>query len=252
MSFLRTEAEERFLQFLPLASRERVRSQWNRGMGAIASFFQMLRDHGLESGVTVDPSEPMESLINQFKQPMGEAVLGPEDHLNGSAMTSLLPDTVTDQASLEAALATLTSRSDQPFPQFIPNVSTLLVYGDGEPWVYTLVANRGYKFNNNFALESVARERSEDTMAVIPGVVGAYPELFYEVGVDGARQFLQELSDVDSLEAWKAFKSRHAIRRWDSRFWRVFDTVSELNREQLGVEAGILDLSHYDVSDESF
>jgi hypothetical protein len=254
MSFLRTEAESRFLLFIPPSVREKVRGEWTTGIGAITTIFQRVRDEAVGSESVVDENSPYPSLVTQFLSRLGTAVTGPPDPLNGhppAGFDETVP--IADRAGFEQALPMVTSRNDIPFARYLPNTSVVLLRSPGgELMLYTLVANRGYKFNNNFALEAVARDRALDTMVALPGVIGNYPELFLEVPVEHSREFLGELAAVDSDGSWRDFREHYGVHRGSPRFWSIYDEVSAWNAADLVFESGVLDLSHYDVAERAY
>jgi hypothetical protein len=182
---------------------------------------------------------------------MTPEVRGSKDSINGYASIPFaVVEPIRSKEDVEQTLSLLASRHDRPFVRFLPNVSVLMV--SGTDLTYSLIANRGYKYNNNFAFESMAREEDKDELIALPGVIGSYPELIFDLPIGKIEDFLGQLYAIKTLEDWKKVKLAWSVRRTSKDFWPTVDRLTARNAEQAGVHAGVLDLSRYDIADEVF
>jgi len=255
MSFIRAEGEDLFLSMLPETSRAAVREEWTSGFGRIYGdlFFDMA-SRGRPSRVVVDDSRPVEDLVDQILGHLGTGVTGTLDPLNDrSEPFEPLPATIRTLADFEEGLGTLTGWR-APFARYLPNLTVIRLGGPGGS-VYTLVANRGYAFHNVIVFEDLSREPEKDTLSAARGLVGSYPELFVDVPIEGALDFLRDIRAVDSEDAWAelVFDRGAApapgqatfIRRDSPELWEMLDWLHQWNVSHRPVEAGLLDVSEY-------
>lgn len=250
MSFIRADGEDLFLSMLPEAYRKTVRDQWTSSFGRLKDelLFDM-ESAGRPSAVKVDAANPLGDLVSQIMRHLGEKVTGPMDPINVLNPSRSLPQAISSHAQLEAALSTLTGWR-QPFVQHLPNLT--LLRSDGE--LYTLVVNRGYAWHNSIATESLARRPELDTLSVDRGLVGTRPELFIDLPLAKAPEFLALLRAVDSELAWSELLDRYSaasygdarmILRAQPEFWSFLDWLHDWNVKHNPVTAGLLDVSEY-------
>ena len=67
-----------------------------------------------------------------------------------------------------------------------------------------------------------------------------------------AARFVEELSQVDSVEKWVAFDKTYGIDRVDTEFWPFTDWLHQWISANMGAEGGVLDLRNYDLRDEAY
>jgi hypothetical protein len=131
-----------------------------------------------------------------------------------------------------------------------PDVAYVRVLMEGEEDVnYSLVYNKQY-LNVNSLLESEAeisktRDRDADTLTVIRGFSGSYPNFFFEVPFQDLHEFVAVAANLSNIDQYHAFAGRWGVRRTNSRFWATADWFNEEYARQQPLEAGVLDLSRY-------
>jgi hypothetical protein len=252
MSFIRADGEDLFVSLLPDAQRSTVRDSWT---GDFGRFYDDLRfdlySAGRASQVNVDPTRPYEDLIGQILDRLGQRVVGWADPINGAAPSRELPDRLASVEELERGFATLTGWQ-APYARYLPNLTVVRV---ANQHVYTIVANRGYAYHNQVFMEDLARRPELDTLSVNRGLTGSRPELFIDVPMPRALDFLRALTSVDSETAWLTLLDAYAlgsggeeaqlIRRDTPEFWSFLDWMNEWNVAQHPVTAGLLDVSEY-------
>lgn len=226
MDTLRVEAEDGFLKFLPRAERVKLRAAWYRGPGVDA--YQTLMDpyFALSPEPRVafrDPSNAKEELWAQIKG----RVLAPE--VLGSARA---PD---------AALATLADVAAPwvaPFPDF-----TLVRSGDE---VLSLVRNKAHLNVAFMFLEDTFRVPEEDTLGIVRGVVGSYPNLYLEVPRDERAAFVAHVKSLKAGDtSWQTFIDAYGVRRSAPAFWATADWFTAHQLKEDPIEGGLFDLSRY-------
>jgi hypothetical protein len=250
MSFIRADGEDLFLSLLPEQYRKSTRDQWTSSFGRIKDelLFDM-ESAGRPSAIKVDSKNPLGDLVRQITSYMGEKVTGTRDPINVANPSRTLPESIKTHAELEAAFSTLTGWK-QPFVQYLPNLTVLRA--DGE--VYTMVANRGYAYHNSILAEDLSRRPEQDTLSIDRGLVGSRPELFIDLPLGKAQEFLSLLRAVDSELEWNELVDRtsaasygdvHMVLRDQPQFWPFLDFLHDWNVTHNPVTAGLLDVSEY-------
>ena len=86
---------------------------------------------------------------------------------------------------------------------------------------------------------------AEDTLTVVPGHFGSYPNFLFEVDVGGVAAFVDQLRALKSDQDLGRFAQRYGIRRSDARFWASIDWLHADFRRREPTRAGLYDLGRY-------
>jgi hypothetical protein len=93
--------------------------------------------------------------------------------------------------------------------------------------------------------EEERRVPADDTVTVVRGHLGSYPNFFFAVGIEEVEAFAEALRSLTSEADLDTFVSRYGIRRTDPRFWPTADWLREDLRRRNPLEAGVYDLGRY-------
>ena len=94
--------------------------------------------------------------------------------------------------------------------------------------------------------ESARRLPEEDTLTVVPGFAGAYPNFFFDVAIDELEAFVSQVLVLgDAADALRLVE-RWGIRRTNPDFWVYADFMNRLHRNNDPVTPGLFDLSRYE------
>ncbi|QDT28024.1 fatty acid cis/trans isomerase [Gimesia panareensis] len=253
MSHLRQEFEDNFLRLLPVDDRQKYRDLWTRGIGQSLIFRMPFPGEKAGQGLDVTGPDPISGVLSQIQHRFTQAVSGPPDLLNtGDKPDVKLADPVSDFEGWEAAVSTLTMRTQLKFTQFMPSTTFVRVTKGGEHRVYSLVANRSYAFNNVVFDENGARQPELDTMSVYRGLVGDFPNLIIDLKIKDVAAFLTELNDVSTPEKWTAWKNRYGTHRNTAAFWPMLDWLTDWNFQNRQPDAGYFDLKYYMLLDSKY
>ncbi|MBL0275205.1 MAG: fatty acid cis/trans isomerase [Anaeromyxobacter sp.] len=111
--------------------------------------------------------------------------------------------------------------------------------------VFTAVVNRWHD-DITFTLREEKRlDPKKDTIEFIPGMIGSYPNMFFDVSQDDLPAFLKLLATFDGGAEHREALSRYAINRGDDRFWATYDWFQRRFDEDEPVHGGLLDLNRY-------
>ena len=82
---------------------------------------------------------------------------------------------------------------------------------------------------------------AENTLTVVPGFIGAYPNAIYRATPAQLADFARAIQGLASEADYRALASRFAIRRTHPGFWAASDALMQAYAQWSPLEAGLLD-----------
>jgi len=251
MDFLRMEGEDNFLAFLPKGSREEIRAGWYQGIRSKRKklFEEPMSWLSGDSPINFTTNDPQTEFYELMLDHLG-AVAGPPDLINRcpseTCAVMAASASMPEPDAVMSRLADLRGHQLQVFPEL-----ALVRVGqeDGAPdLAYTLIVNRDWKNITSF-LEDAGdgqRDPAGDTLTVLRGFSGSYPNFFFDVQENELNAFVTEAAAVQNAEDYQSFVARYGVRRTDAKFWQQADWFQAEYQAQHPAEAGILDLNRYE------
>ena len=86
-------------------------------------------------------------------------------------------------------------------------------------------------------------EPEADTLSVIPGFIGAYPNALYVVRADELEDFVDRIANLENESDYASLIDAYAVRRTNPDFWRHRDTLHNAFAQQYPLISGLLDYS---------
>jgi hypothetical protein len=115
----------------------------------------------------------------------------------------------------------------------------------GKDAVVSVVVNRWHD-NVAFLIGEDGRlDPSKDDADFIPGLIGSYPNYFFDVTEDDLSDFIELLNNFKGDERDLARLSKYGINRSDDRFWPAYDWFQKRFNEDEPVRGGLFDLNRY-------
>ncbi len=232
MDFLRMEGEMGFLLLLPAEARDREREYWYReAHDDVVKYMVLPRfESKMELAIDYQTSDEKNELFALLKDrlepalptrhdleisapPIVSASLGPLEDLQGGAIT-LMPQIVFVEIS----------------------------GGTGENYV-TLVRNNAHLNITSLLGEQKRRVPEEDTLSVIPGFIGAYPNAFLVVEETDLDRFASAISSMRTEEDYARLLDDFGVRRTSSGFWQQSDAFHAAFEQNAPVDYGLFDFS---------
>jgi hypothetical protein len=249
MDHLRMQSENLFLMLLPADQREAIRDSWYVGAGHQLSvaLTDRLRatDHGTQIRYTTQ--DPKAELLEMIRAHAGPAA-GDPDTINRCAKPPCeRRDAGALERGVERELERIASRKGD-FVALLPEVSFLRVKSGssgGRDLVYALVRDVAHK---NVAFMFGEEKRlipEDDTLTIVRGHFGSYPNFFFETDAAGVTAFVDELSALRSDADLERFAGRFGIRRTSARFWDTVDWLHADLARRDPTGAGLYDLDRY-------
>ncbi len=231
MDFLRMEGEFNFLVFLPQAAREPTRDYWYRGAsGSVKEYVYGRKAHlGRETDIayrTADPQRELYGLLRARLAPVLEA----RYDLSNVADEALRRDLQALGAVRGASTA------------WLPEVAFLRVDDPPRPprW-FTLLRNTAHSNVSHIFFENAELLPAENTLTVVPGFIGAYPNAIYRVRRADLPALAAAIRGLASEDDYRKLADRFALRRTDPGFWAASDAMIDSYARSRPLEPGLFD-----------
>ena len=229
MDFLRIGGEFNFLYFLPPEARTTALDNWYRGAEETIAKYVKESQHPFnrDIGVAYTGGEPKHELYEHLKARIGPAL---SQHYNLDH-DSLPADVRTELSRLAAARGVAVS--------WLPELSMLTIETTQGSRTFTLIHNDGYTNVANLFRERKRRVPEEDTLTVVPGFLGSYPNAFFRIQRADLPRFVDAVTGLADEAGVSALMDRYGMRRSDPGFWAhsdvIFGQVESLDYPDRGV-----------------
>jgi Fatty acid cis/trans isomerase (CTI) len=241
MDLLRIESEDLFLSFLPAERRRDIHDDWYRGgkvkIRTLLHQKPIDIDHATQIKFTTDAPKA-ELLVKALKR--NQSGLAQRDPINRAGDRRL------GHSPELAAISSITS-TQGPWVRYLPDLSLVRIKNpNGKDRVYSLIHDKAHTNIAFLFAENLRREPEKDTVTVIEGQIGSYPNFFFVVEHGELNNFVHSLSSVSTQQDWRSFIDAFGIRRSSPQFWETADFFQEVAHNQHPRKGGLLDLNRYD------
>ena len=237
MDFLRMEGEANFLALLPRATRKSVRDHWYRGAESRAKEYidGVATQFPLETGIAFKTDAPAQELM----------LMGRERLLPALARKAAL---ARDKAApaVQAAIGRLGNLEGRRV-SFMPQLAWLIVDESGAERYFTVLHNNAHSNISRLLDEEKRRLPDEDTLTVLEGLVGAYPNVFYRVKAGELPSFVEGVERLASASDYARLAARFGVAATDPDFWKVSDRVIEAFARQSPIDAALPDYGRFEL-----
>jgi hypothetical protein len=250
MDHLRMQSENLFLAFLPADRRQAIRASWYVGATYTLDYDVVDKLHSLAHGTQIPftSSDPKAEFIGMILRHDPAAVGGPPDLLNRCAKPPCdRPGAMAVERRAERALQKL-SGVRGPWVAELPEVAFLVVRAGGTKGrdvAYTLVHDRAHTNVAYMFGEQSRLVPADDTLTVVRGYLGSYPNFMFEVDVGQIETFAAALVAVKGAADLEQVAARFGVRRTSARLWPTVDWIHDDSRRQSPTEFGLFDLDRY-------
>ena len=236
MDFLRMEGESNFIALLPLKSRKPTVDFWYRGASNNVKDY-IVGDHfdySVETGIAYHTNQPQQELYGLLAEHVGK---------NVSQHFSL--QQVQDK-KIQQQIMRLQKVHGAGIANFPENSVLRVDDTNGKSYYFTLIHNNSYS-NISQLLDNAERRRpAEDTLTVVPGIIGAYPNAFFKTTTVSLGAFIDQVSGMKNDADYTALANSFAIRRTNPEFWAFSDALQRYYVQQEPVTGAILDYNRFE------
>lgn len=232
MDFLRMEGEENFLLLLPEPTRIRERDLWYQDADEEIKAYLTLPSFEKTSVITIDyrtENQKLE-LFDMLAQRLNKVL--PKKH----AMSSI------NNEEIRTELDRLHLLKGTPVA-LMPEVAFVRITASSGDQYITILHNRAHSNMTSVFKEYNNRLPDKDTLSVIPGFIGAYPNAFYVVDESELGDFVNTISSLEAETDYRYFLDTYGIRRTDQKFWQKSDAIHFAFRKSNPLSQSLLDYS---------
>ncbi|MDP3875444.1 MAG: fatty acid cis/trans isomerase [Methylobacter sp.] len=243
MDFLRMEAENNFLKFIPLNRRKALHDSWYEGIDLkIFNFFETpIFNTDKEPAIPYQTTAYKDEFFQRLQQRLGRAG-GQPDLINRCAQT-----TCNDASQIDVLMRQLADLKGKEIG-ILPELSFLRIKtaNPAKDRVYTLVRNQKL-LNVSFIFgENLRREPEKDTLTVVSGFLGSYPNMFFGVTEAQLPAFIEQLKHSQSTADSDLFYSTYGIRRSNPEIWDYYDWFNQKYQYEQPESWGLFDMNRYE------
>ncbi len=251
MDNLRMEAENNFLSFFPAAARPSIYRHWNRGLLSEinSALVNPYYGYGKDTAEQFDGDDYAGAIFTRIEQRLGR-LIGPPNTLHRCARAPCDREGATPlEVRAERLLKPLTFLQGGGI-HFLPELSFVRVRETNAPddraAVYSLIQNKALRNVSFMFLESLRRLPEEDTLTLVPGFAGSYPNFYFDVPIEQLPAFVSRVLALNSEGDMTRLVERWGIRRTNPDFWTYADFFNRRHLLQDPVTAGLFDLNRYE------
>lgn len=117
----------------------------------------------------------------------------------------------------------------------------------GERTVYTLIRDRAHENVAFLFNEDLRYQPEDDQLTIYPGIIGSYPNFMFDVPASQLKLFTERLAALttDQQGKFDRLVSLWGVRRTHPRFWETLHDITQWQRENQPLQAGIFDINRY-------
>ncbi len=244
MDVLRQDAENNFLRLLPAEERQQIYDSWYEGIKG-PRLLDPLFNKEMQSGIDYQTDDHKQELFSKIIARLGNAS-GKDSEMNCLQHECAKSQSASKQQKTNTQLrklATFQGHEISAFPELsLLRIETAVPEND---LVYTLILNKALSNISITIAEDFRRIPENDTLTVVPGFVGSYPNFFFSVKQQQLQEFVDLVRTAKTEADIERVYSRFGIRRTNPKIWAYYDWFNEQHKKSRGLSAGLLDLSRY-------
>ncbi len=248
MDYLRMEGESNFLSFLPRDCREEIWESWYSDAREEAIDYLAAQFYGLERNTEIEfhTSDPKDEFFKKLIVHMGPAT-AQHDHLNRCSDNHCIDKNAgpLEQTADRQMQRLAEMRGNRLKP--LPDVAFVRVVmgGKEKDLIYTVIRNKALSNNSMMFREDHRRRVEDDTLTIVKGYVGSYPNAFSRVPVDQMESHIDAYLKIKDTIGYYMFAKGYSVQRNDTNFWEESDWHYRTYLEQEPIEGGLFDMYRF-------
>jgi hypothetical protein len=250
MDALRVEGESYFLDFLPPEKRQDLMQSWYLDVDLKKINYYPSALPAKISFTTGEPKrEFVEYVVKNHLLPETGITLDPVNYLPAGAAYPQLPTTYETKDDYLRAFVAL-SQPGTAFFSLANDHNANLAYlrirlKNGKDIAGSIVINRWHD-NVTFMLGEDGRlNPAKDSADFIHGLIGSYPNFFFDVREEDLPDFFDLLAHFEKSPKDMERLGRYGVNRADERLWETYDWFQQRFNEDEPVRGGLFDLNRY-------
>jgi len=136
-----------------------------------------------------------------------------------------------------------------PEIQVVPDVTFIHVVAQNrdEDLAYTVIRNKALSNNSFMFGEERRRIVEDDTLTVVKGHVGSYPNAFLRVHIDQIPKFAEDYIKIKDQLTYYNFARQYAVRRTSPDFWEEADWHYQKYLKEQPIDSGQFDMFRFNL-----
>ncbi|WP_299263201.1 fatty acid cis/trans isomerase [uncultured Psychrosphaera sp.] len=235
MDFLRLEGEANFLALLPPDNRKKELKSWYQKAGVeLSDFIETSNvNFNQESSIEYKSSKPKKELYNLLNQHLSQ-IQPNKYHLKTTELTSnsvALLDQINSIKGEQVAI--------------LPELTMIMVdrTDSNTSELFTLVRNSAHYNVNSLFFEEDNRDIKNDTVTLVHGLIGSYPDSFLHVKETDIANLVVTLQNMKTEKDYEKMLDVFAIRRTNPDFWLFSDKLHKSFMQHEPIRGGWLDFN---------
>jgi Fatty acid cis/trans isomerase (CTI) len=236
MDFLRLEGESNFMMMMPEPFGGQEFRRWYEGSeSSMKDYVAGIEYRGSTSlGIHYQSDNPKQEFFTMVQKVIGENII-PADRINRDP-----------QRPLERQLHAIAQISGKVLSHMPELTFMRLRIDNSEDRVYSLIKNRAHTNVSSLFGEEKRIVAEQQTLSVIEGIVGSYPNAYLDLRVLQLQDLQQSLASLASEQDYRQMLSRYGVRRNNPGFWPFNDWLHKYFQQQSPLQAGLLDLNRFE------
>jgi len=233
MDFLRLEGESNFLAFLPPDYRVKEQQSWYQNAGTeLTEYFEGRVDPFTHaSGMQFSTLEPKQELYEMF-----------QGHLNDVQPKRYQLHT-SELRENSVSLLNQLNRIKGKGASILPELTMIMVEPNSNqsPEIFTLIRNSAHYNVSSLFNEDDNRDIENDTVTLVHGIVGSYPDAFWRVKESELATLVVSAENIRSELDYTRLMNKYGVRRTASDFWTFSDRLHAAYLKHSPIDGGWLD-----------
>jgi len=250
MDCLRMEGENNFLSFLPKEKRKEIRAEWYKGVKAQFKNHMLKPLYGLERETRIkfttdDPKKEFFKILHHHVKPHANVI----DYLNQCQGEDCVDMNAGPMEQAVDRILQKASIINGPGIQVVPDVTFIHVVAQNrdEDLAYTVIRNKALSNNSFMFGEERRRIVEDDTLTIVKGHMGSYPNAFLRVHIDQIHNFAKDYIKIKDQLTYYNFARQYAVGRTSPDFWEEADWHYQKYLKEQPIDAGQFDMFRFNL-----
>ena len=251
MDALRVEGESYFLDFLPAV--KATGNHASRGIRGLISKRLHYYPSALPTKISFVTDEPkrefIEYMVNKHILPATNIAFDAVNYERGDVAYPGLPDQDKTKNEYLKAFRAI-SKPGTPFFLLMKDYNIHIAYmrirlKNGKDLAISIVINQWHGNVTHLFSESARLDVSKDSADFISGLIGSYPNYFFDVREEDLPDFFDLLAHFDKRPKDFERLDKYGVNRAQDRLWDAYDWFQKRFYEDEPVNSGLFDLNRY-------
>lgn len=235
MDFLRMEGEANFIALLPKEQRHPAFEQWYvNAEDKVSEYFDLMLET-LE--MDTDIPFPKDNSVRQNIEQL-QGLLAKHSHAKTWQLEGY-------PKLIKRSAAKIDAMQGEAL-HLLPQMAFIRVQDGKQHYWLTLVHHNAHKNMTRVFTEKDAWWPERDTASLLPGLVGAYPNVFFDMNISELATFVDDIGNLADEKSYEALVDTYGVRRTDANFWVISDALHQAYKKQAGIGYGLMDFNRYE------